>query len=133
MFGLPFPPLLRQTIISSQPIDHLTEDFPEVVAYLRTLESEATVVPSAATLSSQPSHYAEDRASEQLTDSLMANAADIMQRAEAEGQDPEEQLRQLVSNAVLQGVVTGYRMGDASTSSGDSFDTESKRRRTEGT
>jgi hypothetical protein len=33
-----------------------------------------------------------------------------MQRAEAEARDPEEELRQAVSRAVLEGVVTGYEM-----------------------
>ena len=33
-----------------------------------------------------------------------------MQRAEAEGRDPEEELREVVSRTVLEGVLTGYEM-----------------------
>jgi len=38
------------------------------------------------------------------------SAENIMQRAEAEGRDPEEEIRQVVSRTVLQGVVTGFDM-----------------------
>ena len=34
-----------------------------------------------------------------------------MERAEAEGRDPEEELRQVVGRTVLEGVITGYGMG----------------------
>ncbi len=33
-----------------------------------------------------------------------------MQRAEAEGREPDEELRQAVGRTVLEGVVTGYGM-----------------------
>jgi uncharacterized protein len=33
-----------------------------------------------------------------------------MQRSESEGRDPEEELRQVVSRTVLEGVATGYEM-----------------------
>ena len=33
-----------------------------------------------------------------------------MQRADAEGRDPDEELRQVVGRTVLEGVVTGYGM-----------------------
>jgi hypothetical protein len=40
----------------------------------------------------------------------MASVQDIMQRAEAEGRDPDEELRQVVSRTVLEGVVSGFGM-----------------------
>lgn len=40
----------------------------------------------------------------------MTSVQEIMQRAEAEGRDPEEELRQVVSRTVLEGVVTGFEM-----------------------
>lgn len=116
----------------AQPVDHLAEDFPEVAEYLRTVIFTSVSIPPATSNAPQLSHYAEERASERLTDSLMANAAEIMQRAEADGQDPEEQLRRLVSDAVLQGVVTGYAMGETASSTsprGDETNLDSKRRR----
>ena len=43
-----------------------------------------------------------------------------MQRAEAEGRDPDEELRQVVGRTVLEGMVTGYGM---STLGGERRDT----------
>lgn len=40
----------------------------------------------------------------------MIAVQDVMVRAEAEGRDPDPELRQLVSRTVLEGVVTGYGM-----------------------
>lgn len=40
----------------------------------------------------------------------MQSVHDIMQRAEAEGRDPDEELRAVVGRTVLEGVVTGYEM-----------------------
>jgi hypothetical protein len=46
----------------------------------------------------------------------MANAGEIIRQAEADGRDPDEELRRLVGDTVLQGVITGHGMGeDAST------------------
>jgi hypothetical protein len=121
------------SLISIQPLDHLGEEFPEVADYLRTVTSAAaapTTAGQAAPSSSQPSQYAEDRTSEQLTDSLMADAARIMRVAEAEGRDPEQELRRLVGNTVLQGVVAGYSMGEGE-SADDATDAEAKRQRRE--
>jgi hypothetical protein len=43
----------------------------------------------------------------------MSSVEDIMQRAEAEGRDPEQELREIVSRTVLEGMVTGYAMSEA--------------------
>lgn len=64
----------------------------------------------------------------------MASVADIMQRAEAEGRDPDDELRQAVSRTVLQGVVTGFEISenaDDSRGRRPVDDAPSKRSRTE--
>jgi uncharacterized protein len=40
----------------------------------------------------------------------MESVQDIMQRAEAEGLDPDDELRHVVSRTVVEGVLTGYQM-----------------------
>lgn len=40
----------------------------------------------------------------------MQSVHDIMERAEAEGQDPDQELRAVVGRTVLEGIVTGYEM-----------------------
>ncbi|KAK7690772.1 hypothetical protein QCA50_005871 [Cerrena zonata] len=84
------------------PASALTEDFPEVASYLESLEttpSNASNPTSQNTTSllnaSQlPSQHAQNQASEELTSELMERVQHIMERAEAEGRDPEEELRQ---------------------------------------
>ena len=58
-----------------------------------------------------PSQHAQERASEALTSSLMDSVQEIMERAQGEGRDPDAELREVVSRAVMQGMVTGYDMG----------------------
>lgn len=58
----------------------------------------------------QPSQHQQNIASDELTSSLMRSVQDIMERAEAEGRDPDEELRQVVGRTVLEGVLTGYEM-----------------------
>jgi uncharacterized protein len=43
----------------------------------------------------------------QLTNSILTDAQAILQRAEAEGRDPEAELQEMVGRAVLGGVATG--------------------------
>ena len=60
----------------------------------------------------QPSQHAQNAVSENLTSSLLQSVQSIIQRAEAEGREvPEEELRQIVGRAVIEGVITGYGMG----------------------
>lgn len=40
----------------------------------------------------------------------MQSVQDIMQRAEAEGRNPDAELRDVVGRTVLEGVLTGYEM-----------------------
>jgi len=91
------------------PAEHLAEDFPEVASFLLSVLPVAPSVPSVA-LQAQPSLHQQDVASEQLTSELMRSVQEIMVRAEADGHDPEEELRQVVGRTVLEGVITGYGM-----------------------
>ncbi|KAI6116885.1 hypothetical protein EV401DRAFT_2058038 [Pisolithus croceorrhizus] len=101
------------------PADHLEEDFPDVAAFL----SEIPI--------SQPSQHQQDAASETLTLALMQSVQDIMRWAETDDTDPDEELRQAVSRAVLEGVLAGYEMSNQQGQSEQ--DSESfKRPRTEG-
>ena len=86
----------------------------------------------------QPSQHAQNAASENLTSSLLQSVQSIIQRAEAEGREvPEEELRQIVGRAVIEGVITGYGMG-VDTASGQAGNERpdggdaAKRPRTEG-
>ncbi|RDB25523.1 hypothetical protein Hypma_006508 [Hypsizygus marmoreus] len=97
----------RRNVEGISPIEHLTEDFGHVATYLQSLSSP-TAPEAPGPL--QPSQHQQNAASEQLTSELMASVQDIMQRAEAEGRDPDEELRQVVSRTVLEGVVTGFQM-----------------------
>lgn len=98
---------------SPQPAANLAEEFPEVSAYLESIAPSASAGQARAQTIHAPSQYAQEQASETLTSSLMDSVQDIMQRAEAEGRDPDAELREAVGRAVLQGVVTGYELGDA--------------------
>lgn len=62
----------------------------------------------------------------------MADVETIMTRAQQDGTDPEEELRQVVSRAVLQGMDVGQalaELGQSEDRGGDGLD--SKRSRTE--
>ncbi|OCH94446.1 ankyrin [Obba rivulosa] len=97
------------------PVEHLLEDFPEVATYLESLRSslanDNSISPTLSPTHSQPSQHVQNLVSEHLTSSLMESVDDIMTRAEAEGRDPDAELRQVVGRAVLEGVATGYSMG----------------------
>ena len=55
-----------------------------------------------------------------------------MQRAEAQGTDPDEQLRAVVTQTVLEGVLTGYHLSTQDGADTDSQDQSSKRPRMNG-
>ncbi|KAF8962757.1 hypothetical protein BDZ97DRAFT_1823930 [Flammula alnicola] len=123
----------RQNLEGVSVIDHLTEDFPQVADYLRSTLDPSTLTAPAAQTTAAPSQHSQNVASEQLTSALMSSVQEIMQRAEAEGRDPEEELRQAVSRTVLQGVLTGFEMttddDDSPRAAGAQDDTPSKRSR----
>lgn len=84
----------------------------------------------------QPSHHSQEAVSERLTSSLISQLNDIAQR-EDEARDEthrEEELRQAVSRAVVESIVTGYTMAngdDVETRDRDSHngDVDSTKRR----
>ncbi|KAH7911092.1 hypothetical protein BJ138DRAFT_1151545 [Hygrophoropsis aurantiaca] len=108
----------RQNNEGVSPIEHLQEDFPEVALYLQTISnprvSGVAGTPSPPVL--QPSQHQQNVASESLTTSLMDSVQAIMHRAEMEGRDPEDELREAVSRTVLESVLTGYEMTTDDTS-----------------
>jgi len=102
----------RQNNEGVSPIQHLSEDFPQVATYLQTISIPGQTVTGtmSAPNPQQPSQHQQNIASEELTSLLMRSVQDVMQRAEAEGRDPEEELREVVGRTVLEGVLTGYEM-----------------------
>ncbi|KAH8100112.1 ankyrin [Cristinia sonorae] len=103
----------RRNVEDISPAAALQEDFPEVAEYL---ESVSSTTPATLDSPSQnhPSQHAQNQITESLTTSLLDRVQDIMQRAEAEGRDPDEELRQAVGETVLEGMVTGYGIGASS-------------------
>lgn len=88
----------------------MSEDFPEVAAYLGSLNAPVSQQIAQVPTQNLPSQHAQNIASETLTTSLLESVHDIMQRADAEGRDPDEELRQVVGRTVLEGVAAGYDM-----------------------
>ncbi|TCD60479.1 hypothetical protein EIP91_010027 [Steccherinum ochraceum] len=118
------------------PAGAVAEDYPDVAQYLETISSSQAPASAAPT---QPSQHAQNQVTEVLTTSLLDRVQDIMQRAEAEGRDPDQELRQAVGETVLEGMATGYGMGaDVEDGRSDREDRESegtngvKRTRTDG-
>ena len=91
-----------------QPAEHLEEEFPDVAAFLRSLSGEpaSTSTPQQPDIA-MPSNLATDVASERLTNNLLANVQDIMRRAETDGSDPDEELREVVGRALVEGMTIG--------------------------
>ncbi|KAH9945241.1 ankyrin [Epithele typhae] len=116
------------------------EEFPAVAAYLRSVENTAAgggTAPPPAEIHEQPSQHAQNAASENLTSSLLHSVRSVMERAEAEGREvPEDELRQIVGRAVIEGVMTGYGMRADAAGSQDGSEQSGgdgvKRPRTEG-
>ena len=80
-----------------------------MAAYLESVEPTAAVGEqlAAGQPSYMPSQHAQEQASEALTSSLMESVQEIMERAQAEGRDPDAELREVVSRAVVQGTGRG--------------------------
>ncbi|KAJ7284935.1 ankyrin repeat-containing domain protein [Mycena rebaudengoi] len=102
----------RRNAEGISPIDHLREDFGQVANYLQTIAAPSSLPVVSDIVQQQPSQHQQNAASEQLTSALMTSVEDIMRRAEAEGRDPEEELRQVVSMTVLDGMLAGYQMSE---------------------
>ena len=117
----------------SKVIDHLSEGFPQIADYLRsTLDPSAAPLYQAVT---SPSQHSQNAVSEQLTSGLISSLQDLAERTEAEGRDPlDDELRQAVGRAVLEGMLTGYEMStDENAPRGNTVqnDAPSKRSRTD--
>ncbi|OSD06312.1 ankyrin [Trametes coccinea BRFM310] len=130
----------RQNDEGMSPAQYLEEDHPEVAAFLESLSGGGSGGNSGSTLASpiemheQPSQHAQNVASEHLTSSLIQDVQGIMERAEAEGREAsDEELREVVGRAVLQGMVTGYGMSQDGAQGREERDGDAaKRSRTDG-
>lgn len=112
-------------------MEHLAEDFPAVARFLESLSPSHSVSTTTTTTITDaptpPSQHHQNAVSERLTSALMASVQDIMQRAEAEGRDPDEELRQVVGRTVLEGVVSGFEMTTGEEQRGPVDDSPAKR------
>ncbi|KAI0649256.1 ankyrin [Trametes meyenii] len=126
----------RQNDEGLSPAQYLEEDFPAVAAFLENLGDANASGPggNSVEMLEQPSQHAQNAASENLTSSLLQSVQDVMQRAEAEGREAsDDELRQIVGRAVIEGMVTGYGMGsEAGQGREDRNGDDVKRPRTDG-
>ena len=90
--------------------EFLFEDNPEVAMYIQNLiqppTSEAISAALAATTASgnpQPSAYQTEALSSSIADDLISQTGEIMRDAEAQGYNPDERLRAVVSQALMDG------------------------------
>lgn len=111
-------PLLRLC----QPAASLEEDFPQVADYLNsltaTLADSHDGEPENRDSSQLLSQLSQEAASERLTSSLISQLSDLAQN-EPVGDEShrDEELRQVVGQVVLEGLVTGYTMANGGTDS----------------
>ncbi|KAI0671613.1 ankyrin [Trametes maxima] len=126
----------RQNDEGLSPAQYLEEDFPAVAAFLENLGGANTggAGGNSVEMLEQPSQHAQNVASENLTSSLLQSVQDVMQRAEAEGREAsDDELRQIVGRAVIEGMVTGYGMGtEGGQGREDRSGEDTKRPRTDG-
>ncbi|KAJ3998950.1 ankyrin [Lentinula boryana] len=106
------------------PIAHLSEEFPQVSAYLQSRSSLPPATPytiSSSSIDTITSEYAQNAVTEQLTTSLLSSVQDLVD----EGLDPnsvDAALRRRVEEAVLNGLLDGYALGTQGTDSGQQHD-----------
>ncbi|KAJ9107357.1 hypothetical protein QFC21_000807 [Naganishia friedmannii] len=93
----------------------LFEDNPEVAMYIQSLvqqttTSSSTTVPaitggdaSNPTTTTNPSAYQTEALTSSMTDDLISRTGEIMRDAEARGYNPDERLREVVSQALMDG------------------------------
>lgn len=108
---------------------YLAEEFPEVAIYLQSLDPSA---PSITTTTEQLPQYLAEQAVSSLADSVMEDSQAIIRRAEAEGRDPEEELRELVGKVVLDSIIAGSALAqnnrdDSDQAAGSYSTTDTKR------
>ncbi|KAH8826374.1 ankyrin [Flagelloscypha sp. PMI_526] len=92
------------------PIEHLSEDFPAVSAFLQShsTQTPASALATPSGISSLPSQHAQNQVTESLTTSLLESVQQL--HSQSNGEPDEEELRRVVSEAVLQGMTTGYQL-----------------------
>ncbi|KAJ3983950.1 ankyrin [Lentinula detonsa] len=106
------------------PIAHLSEEFPQVSAYLQSRSSLPPAPPhtiSSSSIDTITSEYAQNAVTEQLTASLLSSVQDLVD----EGLDPnsvDAALRRRVEEAVLNGLLDGYALGTQDPDSGQQHD-----------
>ncbi|KAF8440536.1 ankyrin repeat-containing domain protein [Boletus edulis BED1] len=114
------------------PIEHIQEDFPEVAAFLQSRLDPSAPLNNVIPAEPQLSQHSQNAASETLTSNLIQSVSDIMQRAEAQGTDPDQELRAAVSQTVLDGVLTGYELSTQDGADTNTQEQLSKRSRMNG-
>jgi len=100
-----------------------------VAEYLRSTLGETLRTTQQSTTLEIPSQHSQNAASEELTRVLMSAVQDIIERAETEGRDPEDELRTVVGRTVLEGVFTGYEMTTLDKNNDSDTQSPSKRSR----
>lgn len=99
------------------PAQHLEDEFPVIAEFLRTgkvSERQDTEL----------SEFAKQQVTEHLTEEMMQSVADIMERAEKDGRDPEEELAELVRRTVLQSLGAGAQLSDEQAATSHKGDAE---------
>lgn len=94
------PPTSRSCLSDPfQPVQHLEEEFPAISQFLGGTEEGDGTNPQ-----QQPSQYAQEQVADRLTDEMMRSVQEVMERAEANGHDPDQELTDLVARTLLQGL-----------------------------
>lgn len=119
-----------------QPAEALEDEHPEVAEHLRSLTAPGAPAPSGSAGAAEASGAAPvvlDQIANAQTSNLIAEAQRIMAGAERDGTDPDEQLRQIVEQAVRQGLNLGGLVGQQSRQEADGQpEEEDGRKRTRG-
>jgi hypothetical protein len=129
----------------SQPAEYLFEEHPETAVYLQSLllgsegaaENTSFRVLESVDTGGVPSEYQAEQITSQLSEDLMSQTNEIMERHERNGTDPEAELREIVSRAVLQGWQGALRGNQEQSETtemrveGDGEESGSKRARTD--
>ncbi|KAG9011094.1 hypothetical protein FRB94_009237 [Tulasnella sp. JGI-2019a] len=110
------------------PAENLDEDFPEVATYLRGLTSQSEVPLPMASLPPAPSQFLAERTTEHLSSELVTQVQEIMERSERDGTDPDEELRRVVGDTLLESYQAGRQMRGAV----QDIEPTAKRARTDG-
>lgn len=81
-----------------QPAQHLEEEFPSISLFLGGTGAEVL---------QQPSQYAQEQVADRLTDQMMKSVQEVMERAAADGHNPDDELAELVTRTILESLDAG--------------------------